>query len=427
MAGGFVRTAASVRYGVVAQGCSSATNFGLVVIAGHILGPSGVGTLVVGFTAYLVLLGFQRGLVSDPLVVGSSVVVPAERRAHTSFAVTLSLVGAVPAAGTLAGIGLLLPEQLGRGMLLFAPWIVPALLQDLGRSIVFRDRTQRSTAFSDATWLLTMIATAPLAFVIGSDLAVVACWGVGSVSGAVVALRQIRWRPAPLRGAIVWWKAEALPFGRWLWMAGALYNVAMYSSVLALIGILGTREFGGLSAVQSAFAPLSLLAPALSLPGLPLVSRLVSDSPRRGLLVALRLGALITLLTGIYVGVLSTFPGLLTFFFGNEFTEFGSIVAPIGVGQILMAPTFALTLFLKAQQRGRVLFWSVSFYVVLNVIIAVSLASLFGLNGAAWAGAVAASVYLAALIIVIRTRSIAADSPLSTRMAPRDSAFDPNN
>jgi O-antigen/teichoic acid export membrane protein len=401
-----VTTAGSVRYGLVAQSCSSATNFGLVVIAGQVLGPSGVGTLFVGFGAYLLLLGFQRGLVTDPLVVGSSAGDAAEREARAGFALTLALAGAGLAAGILAGIGLLLPEQVGRGMLLFAPWIVPALVQDLGRSIVFRDRSQRSTAFSDATWLLTMAATAPIAFTTASDWAVVACWGAGSIAGALVALRQIGWRPVPLREAIAWWNAEARSFGRWLWMSDGLYNVAMYSSVLALVSILGAREFGGLTAVQSAFAPLSLLGPALSLPGLPLVSRIARDSPRRALLVALQLGALITSLTAIYVAVLASFPDLLGIFFGHEFTAFRSIVIPIGIGQILTAPTFALTLFLKAQQRGRALFWYLSFSVLLNVILAVTFASFFGLTGAAWAGVVATSLYLPVLIAVIRPRKL---------------------
>src|SRR5687767_3078165 len=151
-----VSTASSVRYGLIAQTCSSATNFGLVVIAGHVLGPSGVGTLIVGFAAYLVLLGFQRGLLTDPLVVGSSAGAPAERATRANFALTLTLAASLPAAGIVATLGLLFPGQLGRGMLLFVPWIAPALIQDLGRSIVFRDRHGPRTILSDGTWLLGM-------------------------------------------------------------------------------------------------------------------------------------------------------------------------------------------------------------------------------------------------------------------------------
>ena len=420
MAVELARTAGSMRYGLVAQACSSATNFGLVVVAGHALGPSGVGTLFVGFLAYLVLLGFQRSLVTDPLVVGSSKRNPSERAARSRFALTLTLTAALPAAGLVAAIGVAAPEEFGRGMLLFAPWLVPALIQDLGRSIVFRDRTGRATAYSDAAWLLGMAAAVPLALGTDSDWAVVGCWGAGAICGSVVTMVQIRWRPAPFRESIVWWKSEAWPFGRWLGMGGALYNVASYFSVLALVGILGAREFGGLRAVQTVFAPLTLLGPALSLPGLPLLSRTAGESPRRAMMMTLRFGALMALLTGVYVLVFYGFPGSLGFFFGEEFVEFRSILLPIGISQILLAPAFALTMFLKAQQRGRSLFWSVSLYTLFNVTLAVALALLFGLNGAAWAQVAAALLYIAALVAVIRPRSVVAAPGVGSSGTPDD-------
>jgi O-antigen/teichoic acid export membrane protein len=405
IAGAIVSTAASVRHGLIAQTCSSAANFTFVVIAGQVLGPSGVGTLFVGFTAYLVLLGFHRSLVTEPLLVGSSGRLPVDRAARTDCALTVTLVATVPCAATLAGVGLALPGHLGKGMLLFAPWVIPALVQDFGRSVVFRDRSGASTLLSDATRLLTMAALVPVVFTVRSDWAVVGCWGLGAVWGAVVAVMLLRSKPAHLEDAMAWWKSEASRFGRWLAMGGALYTLATYSSVLALISILGAREFGGLCAVQATFAPLTLLGPALSLPGLPLVSRVMSESPRRALSISARLGALVMLLTSVYTVVLYSFPGLLTFLFGAEFSGFHSIIGPIGLGQILLAPTVGLILFVKAQRRGRALFWTISLYTICNVSLAVVLASFFGLNGAAWAGAVAALLYVALLIRVVRQQS----------------------
>jgi len=411
MASGLVRTAGSVRYGLVAQTCSSATNFGLVVVAGHVLGPSGVGMLFVGLPAYFILLGLLQALVTTPLVARSSAGDAEERAVRARFAVTLAFAGLVPAVILLAAIGILLPDELGRGMLLFAPWLLPAVVQDLGRSIIFRDLSGPSTVVSDATWLLVMAATVPLAINIGTDWSVVGCWGIGAVSASAVVLAQVRWRPTSLVSAIAWWKAEASQFGRWLLLSGSLYHAASYASVLALVSILSPREFGGLRAVQTAFAPLTLLGPALSLPGLPMVSRLVGPSPRQALLLAVRLGAIIMTLTALYVVVLYSFPELLTFLFGAGFTEFRSIVVPIGISQVLLAPVFGLTLFLKAQQRGRTLFRLTSLYTLLNVGLAVVFAAIFGLQGAAWAAAVAALLYVAAMVIVIRPRRLAAAVP----------------
>jgi O-antigen/teichoic acid export membrane protein len=58
-----------VLWGVIDQGCSSAVNFGLTVVAARLLGPEGVGAVCIGFTVYLVALGLLSALVGDPLVV----------------------------------------------------------------------------------------------------------------------------------------------------------------------------------------------------------------------------------------------------------------------------------------------------------------------------------------------------------------------
>ena len=348
----FARNAPTFGYGLLAQTFSAATNFGLVVIGGHVLGASGLGTLLIGFAAYILLLGFLRALVTEPLVASSSGGELSDMALSARGALTLAAVTSVAAAGVLATMGFVLPTRIGHGMLLFAPWLAPALMQDLGRSIVFRDRTRMSAVFSDATWLATMAMATPLAFEWGTDWGVVACWGVGAVSGAGVALGQLRWRPISVRRAMAWWKLNARRLARWLGVQSLLYNVVSYATVLLLAGILGSSDYGGLRAVQSVFAPLTLLGPALALPGLPLVSRLFVDARRRALRVAAELAGLVTAVTGVYVIALYAVPDVLAFLFGQEFAEFRSIMIPIGIGQLLAAPAFGLTLFLKAAQRG---------------------------------------------------------------------------
>src|SRR5438132_14378480 len=56
-------------WGLVDQGFSSATNFGLSVLAGRLLGPGGLGTVFIGFAAYLLILEFQHSLLQDPLAI----------------------------------------------------------------------------------------------------------------------------------------------------------------------------------------------------------------------------------------------------------------------------------------------------------------------------------------------------------------------
>jgi O-antigen/teichoic acid export membrane protein len=390
-----------VGWGFAAQACSSATNFALVVIGAHVLGPGGLGGLAVGLAAYFALLGFERALITNPLVAGSAAETAANRQATAQHALTLALVSLIPLAACVAALGLIVPDPFGRGLLLFAPWLLPALIQDLGRSVVFRDRNDRATAYSDATWLAALLVVAPLAFVVRSDWLVVGVWGTGACAGAFVVLTQLRWRPSRLSHAVAWWRSQAWRLGRWLGAQQLLYSVLSFAAVAALAGILGANDYGGLRAVQSILAPLTLLAPAIALPGLPLVARTLTVSPRRGLAITVQLGFLVGLATLAYVALIYQVPGALSFFFGEDFLQFRSIIIPIGVGQLIAAPAFGLSLFLMAAQRGRALFTVNTLNAASYLIFAVVLGVAFGLEGAAWAYAVSSAIGEIALLYAL--------------------------
>ena len=57
----------AIAWGFVSQAFSSGTNFGLSLLAGRMLGPTGLGHLFLGFAAYLVALGTLRGLLDRAL------------------------------------------------------------------------------------------------------------------------------------------------------------------------------------------------------------------------------------------------------------------------------------------------------------------------------------------------------------------------
>jgi O-antigen/teichoic acid export membrane protein len=395
------RSGWSFGYGLVSQACSSAANLLLAIVAGQVLGPSGLGTIFVGFAAYLVLLGFERALVGEPLIAATSARSSSERRVSARHALTLVVVASVPAAAIFAAVGSALPHQFGRGMLVLAPWLVPALVQDLGRAIVFRDHRGPSAAASDVVWLATMAATCPLAFASDSDWVVAAVWGAGAVAGALVVLLQLRWRPSPFAAALGWWKANAWGFGRWLGLQNVLYSIASYATGAMLVAVLGSADYGGLRAVQSIFAPLTLLGPALALPGLPLVARSIGD-PRRALKIAAQLGCALVVATAAYVVVMYAIPNLLAAVFGDDFADFHSIIVPIGIGQLVAAPTVGLSLFLTARQRGPALLALGTLNALSYLVFAVGLGLAFGLEGTAWAFAAASAVGGAALAALLR-------------------------
>jgi len=396
----------SVSFGFVAQVCSSATNLALAVIGGHILGPSGLGTLYIGFGAYIALLGLHRALVTQPLIAISSSDEASARIRAARYGLTASLVPACVSGLALAGAGWVLPDQFGRGMLLFAPWLIPALIQDMGRSLMFRDEAGWRATASDATWLVAMAVFLPFTLLLRTDWAVLTCWGLGACAGAGVVLFQIRLLPARLGPALLWWRRRLWPLGRWLTVQVAFRSASGYAAALSLAWILGPSDYGGLRSVNVVFVPLSLIGAAVALPGLPLISRATTTSPQRALRTSTELGLMVTALTAAYVGLAYSFQNLLGFAFGSAFLEFRSIVMPVGLGQLLMAPTYGLTLLLIAQQRGRSL---VALGIVLagsQLLGAVGLGLVFGLDGAAWGGGpLAAAIYLVAVGLVVLRRS----------------------
>jgi len=369
----------------VAQGFSAATNFALAVIGGQILGPAGLGRLLIGFAAYVMLLGFLRALVTEPMIARTTETTTRADLASRS-ALTIAFAASLAAAVLLALLGFMLPSQVGQGMLLFAPWLVPALVQDMARSIVFRDRTGPSAVLSDATWLVAM---------------------------AAVALRQAGWRPVPLKRAAAWWRRDARPLAGWLGTQALLYNVASYATVLLLAAVLGAAAYGGFRAVQSVFAPLSLLGPALALPGLPMVSRVIREGNRPAIRVAVQYAAMITAVTAAYVSILYFIPAALPFLFGDDFSRFESIIAPVGLWQILAAPSFGLLLFLKAAQQGRTLLWLGTVNALLYMALTVALGAAYGVSGAAWGAAASAAVGLVILgfVFMPHFRAPGADLP----------------
>jgi O-antigen/teichoic acid export membrane protein len=375
----------SFAWGFVSQGASSATNFGLSLLAGWKLGPVGLGEVFVGFTCYIVALGLQRSLISEPLVASSSAQSPKERLTATRAALTLSLVVAVLVASVVGVSGLLLGPGVGHTLVLFAPWIVPALVQDTWRMILFRDRRARSGATNDLAWFMAMAFAFPLALSIGAPWAIVGCWGVGALAGMLAGFLQTRLLPVRLGRAIDWWREHGAHLARWLAAESVVYSLGLQGVVLVLVLLLGPGPIGGLRAVESIFAPLSLLIPALALPALPELSRRVVHAPREARRLARGITFYTTLLTCLYFLVGSLNSGdLLPRIFGESFTPFRSLILPVGLRQVSAALTQGSYLLLKAERRGRPILFSRIIEAVGVLSLASVLGLLFGIEGATW-------------------------------------------
>ncbi len=380
-------------WGFLDQGFSSVSNFGLTLLAARLLGPRGLGIVAIGFALYLVALGFQQTLISQPLVISTSTLDPSERSWATGCSVTATIVLALTVALVLTGFGWIVGGAVGKGLVVIAPWIAPALLQDHWRAILFREGRGPAAASNDAVWIIGMVLVLPLAWSIGTGWAVVGCWGFGAALAAALGLAQVR---APWVGpasAWRWWSSDAWPMGRWLAGEGTIYMIGGQAILFAMVALVGTAAIGGYRAAMTIFGPLTLLRPAVALPGLPAMTKAAASSTRKARLLAAKLsGGLVAVTTLYLLGLGARRAQFLALVFGPSFARYGSLILPIGVEQIFDAITIGFSLLLKARRQGGGILWCQAVGQTSTLVLASGLALRYGITGAAWGMAAAGAL-----------------------------------
>lgn len=393
--------ARSFLWGFISQGASSGTNFGLSLVAARELGPTGLGLVFIAFSTYVISLGLQRALITDPLLSTSSAMSGVARTQATRSALSLCILWTFSATVILYLLRFLLDNDVGRGFSLVNPWLIPLLLQDFWRVVLYRDNRASGGAANDLLWLMTMLVLLPLALLVRSSWIVVAWWGLGALTCMVAGFVQTRLTPERPATAIRWWTSAAWPFARWLLPGTMVYATGSQILTFALATVIGSRGLGGLRAGEALFAPLSLLGPALALSGLPALSRQAAGSRDQAKRLAIRLGVIAELLTAPYV-VLSLLGSehLLALVFGGSFEAFGQLVLPLGVGQLLIAPTVGFTLLLLAERRGKALLLIQGLDSIVTLSVGLVLARMFGPVGAAWGMVIGSAVESVTLTFV---------------------------
>ncbi len=406
----------AIGWGFLDQAFSSITNFGLALLAGRLLGPSGLGKVFLAFSVYLIVLVLQRALITDTLVAITSAL-DAESRARTArLGLTMSLLAGLVATTVVFSLGLLVSGSGRTGLLLVAPWLVVVLVQDFWRNLLFRESRASAAAANDGVWILAMAMAVPVAWFFKTGWSVMIVWGVGGLGGAVVGFLQTRLWPSSIRDAWAWWWKEAWPFGRWNAAAGIVVNVGGSVGAFVLAAIVGASALGGFRAVQSLFAPLSVIGPAVGLPGLPAIARAYAVGFRQARNLATRLSGIAVAAALVFFAVL--FLGgwrLLPLLFGKSFRQYRELILPIALSQVFAAAGVGFPLLIKAQQRGQFLLLSRLAATLIGIGIMAMSASKYGLIGAAWGAAAGAliSTLTISLGALREPKSIPSVAPLS--------------
>lgn len=397
---------------VADQGLASAIGLALTVATGRRLGAAGLGSVALALAVYLVVLGFQRALVLDPLAVQND---PGGERP----ALLASCAAGVAGTGAMYVLALPLGNDAAAALTAFAPWVAPALLVDAVRVAGFSSGRPTAGVTAGAVWLAVMLGAL---VVTGRGFGVADAalsWGAGAVAGAVAGGMRLRYVPSSPRAAWTWWRST-WPLGRWLALQTAAHTTGMQGAQFALGILAGPAALGTLKAVQTVFAPLTLLLPAVNTPALPVVARTLRASPDAARSLAGRLTLALTGACGAYLAVaLVAREPLAALAFGPSFEVPIAVMLPVGLGQLVIAAALGTFLLLRAAGDGRAVFVATAVSAGTALFSVLVFGDAFGATAAAWGiavGAIAATA--AARAYVASAVKDAGTPPVRVRMAP---------
>jgi O-antigen/teichoic acid export membrane protein len=381
------RHARALAWTGVDQAFSTLSNVLVSLALARGAGARGLGAFTVAFSTYLVVLGFQRALIADPLLAA-----PPDSGDQNAERAALGAAAIFSGTGAMAVLGI--GTVLGRPEFLALALVLPLIcLQDFLRYIAFRRLKPQAAVLLDAIW--TVVSAGAWWYVAaGSVHRAVLVWGAGGALGAVWGCRQLGLLPSSPRTAWRWWNRDARAFGVALAIEGIAYTFMSQLSVFIVAGALGDDDLGLLRAAQILLAPAAPLLAAFCAFALPRLARR-ADTLDRGDAQLASLAAL-GLVTPISLGALAAAEPLTRLLYGSSMSVPSHLLVPLALVSWLGAAGTGPVLTLKARRRGQPL---VSARIVTGALglafIAVALR--FGLVAVAWAGAMQVFAYTIAV------------------------------
>lgn len=332
----------SVGWTALSQLLSSLSNLVLSISVGRAGGASLLGQFTLAFTAYLLAMGFQRALISEPLMS-----LPAQQERHVDRAALSSalifgtaVAVATAAAGLVTGI---------RPLLVLALMFVPLLLQDHLRFQAFQRLDARRAAELDLIWFVLTVAAWPLLVSAGSVELPILLWGAGAGVASVYGLLRARTAPARAATARRWWMADARRVGGALAVESTVHSLAIQGLAFGLAAVIGVSELGRLRAGQIL---LGFAGTALVTFNVLVLPRLAA---RGGALSARQAAALCGLATTVSLaavgGSIVIAPWMEEVFFGGRLEVDVMLLLGLGAVLVLNTSTAGLVLHMKALRR----------------------------------------------------------------------------
>lgn len=382
----------------------SGSNFATGVVVARLSGPGPFGEYMLAFTIWVVVAGFHRSLITEPLIVSTGdAEVP---RSTLSSGLSAEILLAVAVSGLVAAVGLVtiaLGGSFGSAILALSPWLAPLLVQDYWRGMAFQ-RRRPGLALANDCLFATVQACAILVFVLmGLRTAgyIIAGWGIGAAAGALLGLLWFRSAPRLGEG----WRLvrQMWPFSRWT-VADFGTGFAADQAYIALVAaLLPVADYGGFRAAASFMGPTIVMLHAGSNIGLPDASRRAHspESSLRAFARRLTIGAVVCV--GLYgAAVAGTSERLLRVVYGDEFARFSPLVALASLQYVIAVLVFGQGIALKAAGRMRLLWRARAVVAVASITSMIVLVSWLGTIGAGWAGVVTGTAFAIGVYTVYR-------------------------
>ncbi|HZA27295.1 MAG TPA: WecB/TagA/CpsF family glycosyltransferase, partial [Actinomycetota bacterium] len=372
-----IRQAVALGWTGVDQLLSSISNVVVSLAVARAAGVAGLGAYTVAFALSLVVLGFQRALITEPLLAIPVSEEPDVNPRRGLGAVTLLAAGSAMAlvvAGLLSGRSELIA---------LAAVIGFVCLQDAYRYVLFRRRKAHLAAVIDTVWVIASIAGWPLITSRGTPTTAVVIWGIGAGLSALLGAWISGLLPGPGRGAIRWWSREARPLGGFLAVESMFYAVGGQITVLGLAVALGKSALGEWRAAQIMFGSIALVMTAISFFALP---RLAAVRERLSLRVAGLVAIASTGLVAICVTLLFlAAPLLFPILYGTGLEPRPALLVPMALQMVVGALAMGPILLLKARMTGKPLAGTRIITTLVGVPLILVVASSQGLVPAVWA------------------------------------------
>jgi O-antigen/teichoic acid export membrane protein len=335
---GALRPTGSVRrriaYAIADQALASVSNVGTAVLAARTLDRGRFGAFGLAMTVYLLVQGFSRAVVTEPLLSRDSrlgwdqIIQPARQAAGAATVIGLA------AGAFLLVLAPILGGPAGHALACLAVVLPGVLLQDAWRYCFVAAGRPQSAFVNDALWcaVLVVIVASLATFGTFTLRTVLLSWGGAGTVAALFGCLQASALPS-LRAA---WRVIVR-----YWDLGGRYaaefatsNGAAQGVVLVLGAVAGLIAVGAVRAAQVFFGPINILFGGMYMALVPEGARVAGDARRlRRQMVLASLG-----LMGVSVGWLIIGLALPAAWgravFGDSSRGAAAVMLPVGIGVI---------------------------------------------------------------------------------------------